>query len=190
MPPYSQEDIHMLLAKMDMERAKLLSAAEALSAEAADFVPTNAEGEDQWTAKEQLAHLWEMERSYVAWCSAAVAKDGADLRDVRNTAVSIPIELAPRHGISEFVAVLRDARAETISLIRSLDLAQFSHIGNSPAFGELTVMQWLRSFYRHDRQHAAQIEGRQSEYRPNFQNGDEPNQRQARIDLVENRGNS
>lgn len=187
MPQYSQDDVEALLTKMDEERGKLLRSAEALSPTAADFVPADAEGEDQWTAKEQLAHLWEMERSYVAWCNAALAQDGADLHEVRGTPVAIPIENAPRHEIAELVAALRDERVATIGLIRSLDLEQFSRIGKSPAFGELTVMQWLRSFYRHDRQHGAQIEGRQSDYRPNFQSGREPNQRQARIDQVHSR---
>ena len=190
MPQYSQDDVDELLEKMNDERGKLLRATETLSPEAAEFVPANAEGEDQWTVKEQLAHLWEMERSYVAWCNAALAQDGVDLREVRGAPVAIPIEDAPQHEIAELVAVLRDERVATVELIRSLNLEQFSRIGNSPAFGELTVMQWLRSFYRHDRQHSAQIEGRQSEYRPNFQSGREPNQRQARIDQVEARDGS
>ena len=56
-------------------------------------------------------------------------------------------------------------------------------------FGSLTVLQWLRSFYRHDRQHGAQIEGRVSDYQPNFK-GKEPNQRLARIELVARRESS
>ena len=75
-------------------------------------------------------------------------------------------------------------RELTNGFIRSLQLEQFSSTAVTPGFGELTVMQYLRSFYRHDRQHTAQIEGRQSNYRPNFASGAEPNQRQARIDLV------
>ncbi len=48
----------------------------------------------------------------------------------------------------------------------------------------------VRYFYRHDRQNSAQIDGRQSLYRPNFKIGREPNQRQARIDQVEARDGS
>ena len=47
-------------------------------------------------------------------------------------------------------------------------------------------MQWLRSFYRHDRQHGAQIQGRKSDYQPKFKTN-EPNQRKARLDLVARR---
>jgi hypothetical protein len=43
-------------------------------------------------------------------------------------------------------------------------------------FGELTMIQWLRSAYRHDRMHLAQVQGRPSEYQPRFLTG-EPDQR-------------
>jgi hypothetical protein len=45
------------------------------------------------------------------------------------------------------------------------------------------VLQWLRSFYRHDRQHCAQIQGRKSDYQPNFA-GKEPNQRRMRLERI------
>jgi hypothetical protein len=48
------------------------------------------------------------------------------------------------------------------------------------------VLQYLRSFYRHDRQHTAQILGRASDYQPNFK-GKEPNQRKMRLELVARR---
>ena len=67
MTTYTQQDIDDLLSKMALERGKLIVAAETLRGDDADRVPVDAVGEEQWTAKEQLAHLWEMERSYVAW---------------------------------------------------------------------------------------------------------------------------
>lgn len=184
MATYTQADVETLLSKMETERASLLAAAERLSDAEADSVPADAEGEEQWTAKEQLAHLWEMERSYVAWCRAAVAEDGADLRGVTGEPVRIPIEKAPGHTVAELVSELKAERSQTVAFIRGLELEAFARVGRSPAFGDLTVMQWLRSFYRHDRQHCAQIEGRQSDYQPNFVNGREPNQRQMRIEAV------
>lgn len=183
MATYTQSDLDALLTKMASERATLLDAARALSPQDADFVPANAEGEEQWTAKEQLAHLWEMERSYIAWCRAALDQNGVDLSDVRGDDVPIPIEDAPHHPVAELVDALVQERAGTVDFISGLSLADFQRTAVSPAFGELTVMQWLRSFYRHDRQHGAQIQGRQSDYQPNF-TGKEPNQRQTRIDVV------
>ena len=186
-PTYEQADVAALLAKMGEERGKLIAAAEGLRGDDADRVPVDAVGEEQWTAKEQLAHLMEMERGYIAWCRAALAESGADVSGVRGAPVDIPIENAPQHSVRALLDELIGERAGTVAFIQSLSLKQFSHTAVTPGFGELTVMQYLRSFYRHDRQHTAQIEGRQSDYRPNFASGAEPNQRQARIELVKNR---
>lgn len=184
---YNQSDIADLLAKMALERGKLIAAAEALTDNDANRVPVDAVGEEQWTAKEQLSHLWEMERSYIAWCHAALEQDGTDVAGVRGAAVAIPIEDAPQHSVRELLDELIRERAQTEEFIRSLTLDQFHRTASTPAFGKLTVMQWLRSFYRHDRQHGAQIEGRQSDYKPNFQSGIEPNQRTMRIEQVAQR---
>jgi hypothetical protein len=43
-------------------------------------------------------------------------------------------------------------------------------------FGTLTVMQWLRSYYRHDRMHYDQVRGAEPTYKPRF-TGAEPDQR-------------
>ena len=83
MPSYTQSDVDELLSKMAAERAKLISAAEGLSEADANHVPTDAVGEEQWTAKEQLAHLWEMERGYIAWCRAGQAQSGVDASEIR-----------------------------------------------------------------------------------------------------------
>ena len=83
MPEFEQSDVEELLAKMAKERSALLTAAESLSDTDADRVPQDADGEEQWTAKEQLAHLWEMEHAYIAWVRAAVAEDGVAVDGVR-----------------------------------------------------------------------------------------------------------
>ena len=149
-------------------------------------MPKDAEGEEQWTALEQLAHLWEMERSYDAWVRAAIVEDGVDLRGVSGEPVGIPIEAANGHTVDEMLDALALDRAYTFGLIDGLSLDAFDRKAVSPMFGPLTILQYLRSFYRHDRQHAAQIQGRKSDYQPNFK-GQEPNQRLARIKQVEKR---
>ncbi|MCY3557306.1 MAG: DinB family protein [Chloroflexi bacterium] len=181
---YTQQDVDDLLSKMALERGKLLAAAEGLNEDDSNRVPVDAVGEEQWTAKEQLAHLWEMERSYIAWCRAGQAESGVDASDIRGEPVEIPIERAPQHSVRELLDALIDERSKTNDYIRSLTLDEFAHTASTPGFGELTLMQWLRSFYRHDRMHTAQIEGRQSDYRPQYQGGTEANQRQMRIDQV------
>ena len=179
----TREQVLELKAKMAEERAGLIGAALSLSAEECMRVPKDAEGEEQWTALEQLAHLNEMERTYDGWVRAALETDGADLSGIPWQTVSVPIEQANRHSVVQLLRNLELERAYTLGLIDGISLQDFERKGVSPIFGSLTVMQWLRSFYRHDRQHAAQIQGRKSDYQPNFV-GKEPNQRAARIARV------
>lgn len=175
------DQVAELKAKMAEERTALITAARSLSPEDALRVPLDAEGEEQWTALEQLAHLREMERTYDNWVKAALAADNPDLTDVRWAEVPIPVERANAHTVDELLRGLELERAYTHGLIDGLALAAFDRTATSPMFGTLTVLQWLRSFYRHDRQHGAQIQGRKSDYTPGFK-GKEPNQRKARLE--------
>lgn len=176
-----------LRQKMREQRTELMAAARGLTPDDALRVPKDATGEEQWTALEQLAHLWEMERSYDSWVRAALDSDNPDLTNVRGEPVAIPIELANEHTVADLLRALEIERAYTHGLIDGMALDAFDRTATSPMFGTLTVLQWLRSFYRHDRQHGAQILGRQSDYTPTFKNG-EPNQRLMRIEAVQARG--
>ena len=66
------EQVAELLQKTREERARLVDTVRSLDQDALYRVPVDAEGEEQWTALEQLAHLWELERSYVAWVRLAL----------------------------------------------------------------------------------------------------------------------
>jgi hypothetical protein len=182
----TREQVEDLKAKMADERAGLIAAARSLSPADAVRVPVDAEGEEQWTALEQLAHLNEMERTYDAWVRAALDTDGADLAGIPWQQVAVPIEEANNHTVEEMLRNLELERAYTLGMIDGISLDGFDRTAVSPMFGRLTVLQWLRSFYRHDRQHGAQVQGRKSDYQPNFK-GKEPNQRIARIELVSKR---
>ncbi|OAI40828.1 hypothetical protein AYO38_04925 [bacterium SCGC AG-212-C10] len=183
----TREQVDELKQKMDEERKALIAAARSLSPEDALRVPKDATGEEQWTALEQLAHLWEMERNYDAWVRAALSSENPDLRGVEGIPVEIPIEKANESSVNEMLHFLELDRAYTLGLIDGISADGFDRVATSPMFGALTVMQWLRSFYRHDRQHGAQIQGRKSDYQPNFKVA-EPNQRLMRIERVAKRG--
>ncbi len=176
-----QQAVRELVEKMGEERAKLLAEIEALSEEQAERAPVDAEGEAQWTAKEQCAHLAEMETAYRAWVERALAEDNPDVTGLRGEPVAIPLEDANGHSLAELTAQLRDQRERTLELIERLRPEDYDRTANQPMFGALTVLQWLRSYYRHDRMHQAQIAGRQSEYKPRFATGREPDQRRTRI---------
>jgi len=173
------ESIRELLDKMAAERDALLREAEALPDEAAGRTQPDAAGEAQWSAKEQLAHLAEMETTYRVWVERALVEDGADVRDVRGARPGIGLSEAQRHSVAALAGQLRQERETTLELIRSMTPEQFEHTASQPMFGRLTVMQWLRSYYRHDRMHRDQIAGREPEYKPKFAGGKEPDQRRG-----------
>ncbi len=173
----TEAEIHDLLEKMREERARFVAQAQTLTEDEAARRPEGKTGEEEWSAKEQLAHMWEMERNYVAWVRRALEEDGADLTGVRGERPAITIEHANEHSVGELLDALATEREGTEAFIRSLAPEDFDRTASQPMFGRLTVLQWLRSFYRHDRMHTDQIAGREPEYKPRFVSGVEPDQR-------------
>lgn len=173
----TQAQIDELVAKMAEERDRLLTLVEGLSEEEARHAPVDAEGEAQWSPKEQLAHLAEMETAYRAWVERALEEDGADVSRVRGTPPAIPLERAHERTVAEHVSELRRQRALTLDVIARMRPEDFDRRATHAMFGTLTLLQWLRSYYRHDRMHIDQISGREPEYRPRFATGREPDQR-------------
>jgi hypothetical protein len=66
-----------------------------------------------------------------------------------------------------------------MALIDSMSPELFDRRANNALFGSLTAMQWLRSYYRHDRMHVEQIRGEEPTYKPRFASGVEPDQRRG-----------
>jgi hypothetical protein len=173
------ESIRELLDKMGAERTRLLEQAEALPEDRAEWAPADAEGEAQWSAKQQLAHLAEMETAYRAWVERALEEDDPDVSKVRPVRPAIVLTEAHEHTVAELTAQLREQRDTTLALIQRLAPEQFERTASQAMFGRLTVMQWLRSYYRHDRMHSDQMAGREPDYKPKFVGGAEPDQRRG-----------
>ncbi|MBI2912745.1 MAG: DinB family protein [Chloroflexi bacterium] len=165
--------IKELVAKMTQERTRLLGALESLSEEDATTPPVPGE----WNSKQQMSHLCEMETAYRAWVERALAEDGASVDGVRGERPAIPLEEASRHSVAEHVAEMRRQRDKTMALIAAMKPQDFDRRATNSLFGTLTVMQWLRSYYRHDRMHYDQVRGQESSYKPQFLSGREPDQR-------------
>jgi hypothetical protein len=176
----STTSVRELTDKMAGERERLLAQIEALADEEAARVPVDGVGEAQWSVKEQCAHLAEMETAYRAWVERALAEENPDVGRVRGDPVAIPLERANEAALSDLVAELRRQRERTLALIARLRPEDYERTATHPMFNTLTVLQWLRSYYRHDRMHQAQIAGRSSDYQPRFAGGREPDQRRPR----------
>jgi hypothetical protein len=171
-----QAQIDELKQKMAEERDRLLAVLERLDDEAASQ-PTTGEGE--WSAKQQMSHLCEMETAYRAWVAKALQEDGANLDAVRGEPPAISLEQANSATVGQHVGEMRSQREKTMALIESMSPADFDRKASQRMFGELTVMQWLRSYYRHDRMHYDQVRGVETEYKPRYAGGKEPDQRRA-----------
>jgi hypothetical protein len=170
-----QAQIDELTKKMTAERAVLLAALESLSEDEASSSPKDGE----WTTKQQMSHLCEMESAYRAWVERALEDDGANVDGIRGERVAIPLEGAAAHTVSEHTAEMRRQREQTMALIAAMKPEDFDRRASNSLFGSLTVIQWLRSYYRHDRMHVDQVSGREPEYKPKFADGAEPDQRRG-----------
>jgi hypothetical protein len=175
----SADAVKELLEKMASEREDLIRQAEAMTETEAEYAPPDGEGEAAWSAKQQLAHLAEMETAYRAWVEAALREDDPDVSTVRPERPPIRLDDAQGNSIDRLITQLRDQRAVTTRLIESLTPEQFERTARQAMFGRLTVMQWLRSYYRHDRMHRDQMAGKEPEYKPKFVGGKEPDQRRG-----------
>ena len=179
----TQAQVDELLAKMAEERAALLDAVSGIAEEDADIRPPEGEGEAGWSVKEQLSHLAEMETSYRAWVQRALTEDRPDVTEgTTSDPVDIPHAQAHTADLERHVAELRRQRERTLEVVAAIPLAGYERTASTRIFGELTVLQWLRSYYRHDRMHAAQITGRQSDYVPRWAEGQGEPQRATRVD--------
>lgn len=178
----TDDEIRELRQKMVEERDALLAAVRPMPESATEVRPPDADGEDGWSVKEQMVHLAQMDARYRSWCERTVREDTPDL-DVDSQPPADPARfgMEDAHGTSlaDLIAEVDRQRNLTVAFIAGLAPQDFDRRSRNAMFGELSVLQWLRSCYRHDRMHLAQVERRASDYQPRFLNG-EPDQRRRR----------
>ncbi len=170
------EQISELTEKMTQEREALLALLDGVDEQSAATRPPEGDGEDGWSLKEQLSHLASMETAYRAWAQRAIVEHNPDLTGTASDPVAYPLAAAHDATVEQHVAELRTQRERTLEVIAGIAPEDYERTATQQIFGELTVMQWLRSYYRHDRMHSDQVGGRDPAYKPRFTNG-EPDQR-------------
>jgi len=164
-----------LAQKMHEERAAVIATVLTMSEEQAALANRDKDGEDGWSAKEILAHLASMDRSYRATVRETLGLEAED----SDQSAGHYLDTANETPLLDLTQRMERERAATMEFLASLHPEDFDRTATSGNFRDMTVLQWVRSYYRHDRQHAAQIEGRESDYRPNFVGG-EPDQRRRK----------
>lgn len=107
---------------------------------------------EEWSARENLAHLARHHAAFLARLRRLLAEDRPALGRYR--AEEDPdwpawAALPP----DEVLARLRTLRAELIALVGSLSQAESTRTGLHPTFGELDVAGWLDFFLLHEAHH-------------------------------------
>ena len=104
----TEEQVQELKEKMRAERAQLLDALEALREDEAE---RSTSGEGEWSAKQQMSHLSEMESAYRAWVEQALTEDNPNVDSVFGGPPAITLTKAHNHTTGEHVAEMRRQRA-------------------------------------------------------------------------------
>jgi uncharacterized damage-inducible protein DinB len=155
-PPELEE----LLEKLETQREQLIGALRLMAEEEAARRPS----ERAWSAKEQLLHLAAFERQWLEWSMAVRDRPGCEVGPPPPNPEAYPE--AQNRSLSDILADLASARRDTVAAIESLSTEELQRKGKHLLFGEMNVLQMLRSLYRHDRMHMDQIAGREPSYKP------------------------
>ncbi|MBI4336738.1 MAG: DinB family protein [Chloroflexi bacterium] len=157
------EDLRQLYQKLAEERHALLRCLAALSDEAAAAHPGGG-----WSAKQQAAHLCQAERTWVDWAFTVCDKPDATVGQTpqEGQIFLAEVEGADGYPLWYWQTRLKTARAETLRRLAIADLTAdvLQRKGTHRTFGEMTVLQFLRGLYRHDRMHREQVQGKKQSF--------------------------
>lgn len=162
MRPAELED---LLQKLESHRGELVSQVQEMSEEEASR--RLAEGE--WSAKEQLVHLAAFERLWREWSMQVRDQPGCEVGPPPPNPPAYPE--AESRSVADLLQELASARGDTLAAIEGLTDDELKSRGKHVLFGEMSVLQMLRSLYRHDRMHMDQMAGRDASFRPRTPGG-------------------
>jgi uncharacterized damage-inducible protein DinB len=152
-------ELEELLQKLESHRRELVAQVEAMSEEEAGRRPS----EGDWSAKEQLVHLAAFERLWLQWAMKVRDEPGAEVGPPPPNPPGYPE--AETRSLADLLQELASARADTLAAIEGLSEDELKRRGKHRPFGEMSVLQMLRSLYRHDRMHMDQMAGREPSFR-------------------------
>jgi uncharacterized damage-inducible protein DinB len=152
-------ELEELLEKLESHRQELVSQVQEMSEEEAGR--RLAKGE--WSAKEQLVHLAAFERLWREWAMKVRDEPGSEVGPPAPNPPAYPE--AETRSVAELLQELASARSDTLAAIEGLSDDELKRRGKHRLFGEMSVLQMLRSLYRHDRMHMDQMAGRESSFR-------------------------
>ena len=112
--------------------------------------------EDEWSAKQLVAHMTAMERRYCQRLERMVRLDEPriDAFDADSIEAEGPLDRESAYDLMDEFATLR---RQSIYLLWSLDDGDWNRKGVHPYLGPLTVMQVAREMNEHDLAHLWQL---------------------------------
>jgi acyl-CoA thioesterase FadM/uncharacterized damage-inducible protein DinB len=150
----------LLIERLAQQRARVLDVVGAMSEEQLDLAPAAGE----WTPRQQLAHLAEMEGIWRSWAMTIARSPECQVGE-RGQSATPSVETAHGRGRAELLDAMAAARAQTLQALGELTPRQLARRGYHRWFGPLTTLQCLRAIYRHDRMHTEQILGQPTSIR-------------------------
>lgn len=167
----ADDPITDLIEKFTAERDALIARALTLDERSAEHRRPEKTGEEGWSPKEQLAHVGLSEAMYRRVVERALIEDNPDVsiewdRGRYDSSVRFPIARAHETTVAALMEQAAAQRETTLKLLGSLKPADLDRTASTTFFGTLNVAQWVRSLYRHDRMHAAQVVGLEPDYQP------------------------
>lgn len=159
-PPQLEE----LMEKLESHRRDLVSHVEGMTDEDA-----SRRSEREWSAKEQLMHLAAFERLWVEWAMKVCTEPGSEVGPPPPNPPTY--DEAHARPLADLLRELASARSDTLAAIDGLTEEELKRSGKHLLFGEMNVLQMLRSLYRHDRMHMDQMAGREASFRPSTSGG-------------------
>lgn len=156
-------ELDELLEKLASQRGQLVGQLQQMTEEEAGRRPS----ERAWSAKEQLLHLATFERQWLGWAMAVRDEPGCTVGPPPPNPEAYPE--AQTRSFDDILKELASARSDTLAGIEGLTSEELQRKGKHALFGEMNVLQMLRSLYRHDRMHLDQMAGREPSFRPGAQ---------------------
>jgi hypothetical protein len=108
-------------------------------------------------------HLAAFERLWREWSMQVRDEPGCEVGPPTPNPPAYPE--AETRSVAELLQELASARGDTLAAIEGLTEDELKRRGKHALFGEMNVLQMLRSLYRHDRMHMDQMAGREGSFR-------------------------
>lgn len=116
-----------------------------------------APSEGEWSCKELIAHMCEMERRYIEWLERIVRMDDPQIAPFDADSILAEKDGPDDDSVFDVMDDFGVQRQQAVYLLWSLDDEDWKRQGVHPYLGPLTVTQVAREMNEHDLSHLWQL---------------------------------